>query len=245
LKYYFISDVHLGFGPREKDRAREARLLKLLHRILEEARSGEVAGLFLVGDLFDSWFDFASVVPRRHVRTLAALAQIAEHIPVDYLMGNHDFGHRDFFQTELSVALHKNDIERNLNGKRFYIAHGDGKAANDTGYLFLRKLLRNPVAQAAYKIIHPDIGIPFADWVSSRSRLHTDERNALKKYDGLKQFAEKVLASGKADYVVMGHKHEPAIHNINGGTYVNLGDWLRNYTYGVFDDAGFHLEQAP
>jgi UDP-2,3-diacylglucosamine hydrolase len=245
LKYYFISDVHLGYGPREEDRKREARLLKLLEQILSEAKVGEAAGLFLVGDLFDSWFDFGSVIPRRHVRSLAAIAHIAEHVPVEYLMGNHDFGHRDFFQAELGVALHKGDIERNLNGKRFYIAHGDGKAANDTGYLILRKVLRSSLAQAAYKIIHPDLGIPFAEWVSGRSRAYTDERDALRKHDGLKVFAEKLLANGKADYVVMGHRHEAAIHALHGGTYINLGDWLRNYTYGIFDDAGFRIEKAP
>lgn len=245
MKYYFISDVHLGFGPREEDRVRETRLLAVLERIILESESGEAQGLFIVGDLFDSWFDFGSVVPRRHVRTLAALARIAERIPVDYLMGNHDFGHRDFFQTELGIAIHRGDIERHLLGKRFYISHGDGKAANDTGYLILRKILRSPVAQAAYKIIHPDLGIPFAEWVSGRSRLHTDERDALRKHDGLKVFAEKILAEGKADYVVMGHRHEAAIHTVNDGIYINLGDWLRSYTFGIFDNAGFHLEQVP
>src|SRR5437879_1809594 len=98
-RYYFISDVHLGFGTRAEDRVRESRLLAVLERIATEARQGEASGLFVVGDLFDSWFEFASVIPRRHVRTLAALATIAERIPVEYLMGNHDFGHRDFFQS--------------------------------------------------------------------------------------------------------------------------------------------------
>lgn len=244
MRYYFISDVHLGFGTRAEDRAREARLVTLLDRILAEAVSGEALGLFVVGDLFDSWFEFASVIPRRHVRTISGLARIAEHIPVEYLMGNHDFGHRDYFEKELSIPLHRQDIQRELLGKRFYISHGDGKAANDTGYLFLRKILRSPIAQAAYKIIHPDVGIPLADWVSGRSRLHTDARNALKKYDGLRQFAEKILQSGSADYVVMGHKHDPAIIEIPSGTYINLGDWLRSYTYGVFDETGFRIEKA-
>ncbi|MDP4231895.1 MAG: UDP-2,3-diacylglucosamine diphosphatase [Bacteroidota bacterium] len=245
MRYYFISDVHLGYGPREEDRAREGRLLTLLDKILDEAIRGEAGGVFVVGDLFDSWFDFAHVIPRRHVRTIAALARIADRVPVEYLMGNHDFGHRDFFEEELSIPLHRMDIRRELLGKRFYIAHGDGKAANDTGYLFLRKLLRSPFAQAAYKIIHPDLGIPFAEWISGRSRLHTDARNALKKYDGLRQFAENILMNREADYVVMGHKHDPAIISAHGGTYINLGDWLRSYTYGVFDEAGFRIENAP
>jgi UDP-2,3-diacylglucosamine hydrolase len=95
-KYYFISDVHLGYGPRADDREREQRLLRTLDEIFIEAKADNVGAVYIVGDLFDSWFEFASVIPRRHVRTIAALARIAEIVPVEYLMGNHDFGHKDF-----------------------------------------------------------------------------------------------------------------------------------------------------
>ena len=245
MRYYFISDVHLGFGSRADDRRREARLLLVLDRILREAGQGQVAGLFIVGDLFDSWFEFLSVIPRRHVRTLAALARIAELIPVDYLMGNHDFGHRNYFERELGIPIHNTDIERELLGKRFYIAHGDGKAVKDTGYLILRSVLRSPIARAAYSVIHPDLGIPFAEWVSGRSRLHTDSRDALQKQDGMAIFAERKIAAGAHDYVVMGHRHQARITPMPQGIYVNLGDWIQSYTYGVFDEAGFRLEHAP
>jgi|SRR5581483_3855334 len=243
-KYYFISDVHLGYGPRTEDRAREARLLHLLDEIHREAAAGNVGGLFIVGDLFDFWFEFTSVVPRRHIRTMAALARIAEHAPVEYLMGNHDFGHRNYFEDELSIPIHGGDIERTLLGKRFFISHGDGKAANDTGYLILRKILRHPFLQAAYRAIHPDLGIRFAEWISGRSRAYTDGRDALRKQDGLRAFAEAKIASGTVDFVVMGHRHSPQLIPFEKGTYVNLGDWIGNYTYGIFDESGFRLEQA-
>ncbi len=252
-KYYFISDVHLGYGTRDSDRHRERRLLRLLQQIEAEARAGSVPGVFIVGDLFDSWFEFKSVVPRRHVRTLAALARIAELTQVDYLMGNHDFGHRDFFETELNIPIHRGDIERTLLGKRFFIAHGDGKAANDTGYLILRKVLRSSVAQFLYKLIHPDLGIPFAERMSHGSRAYTDQRDALQKQDGMREFAIQKLKSGKADFVVMGHRHRPMIEEVPNesesskqmGIYVNLGDWISNYTYGVFDNNGLRIEPAP
>ncbi|HEY3876489.1 MAG TPA: UDP-2,3-diacylglucosamine diphosphatase [Candidatus Kapabacteria bacterium] len=244
MTYYFISDVHLGYGPREEDRQREARLVRVLDGIIDNAKKGEVGGLFIVGDLFDSWFEFASVVPRRHVRSIAAFARIAELVPVEYLMGNHDFGHRDFFEKELSIPVHRGDIERALLGKRFYIAHGDGKAKNDTGYLILRKILRNPFLQACYRIIHPDLGIRFAEWISARSRAYTDQRDALKKQDGLLSFAEKLIEQSDVDFVVMGHRHSPMIVPFPKGTYVNLGDWIRNYTYGVFDEEGFRIVNA-
>ncbi len=241
--YYFISDVHLGYGPPPEDRVREGRLVLLLDEILKQARAGKIGGVFIVGDLFDSWFEFSSVIPRRHVRTIAALARIAELAPVEYLMGNHDFGHRNYFEKELSIPVHHGDIERTLLGKRFYISHGDGKAANDTGYLILRSILRNPALQSAYRLVHPDLGIRFAEWISGRSRAYTDQRDALHKTDGLLTFAEKLIEKKGFDFVVMGHRHAPQFIPFEKGTYVNLGDWIHSYTYGVFDENGFRIEK--
>jgi UDP-2,3-diacylglucosamine hydrolase len=244
-RYYFISDVHLGYGDRGTDRIREARLVRVLDSILEEAKSGEAAGLFVVGDLFDSWFEFGSVVPCRHIRTIAALARIAERIRVEYLMGNHDFGHRNYFEKEFSIPVHGGDIDRTLLGKRFFISHGDGKAANDRGYLILRSILRNPILQSCYRFIHPDLGIRFAEWISGRSRAYTDQREALHKEDGLQNFARDLIGRGAFDFVVMGHRHEPQLIQFERGTYVNLGDWITSFSYGVFDENGFRIERAP
>jgi UDP-2,3-diacylglucosamine hydrolase len=170
-------------------------------------------------------------------------------IPIDYLMGNHDFGHRDFFEKELHIPIHAGDIQRTLLGKKFYIAHGDGKALNDKGYLILRKILRNRAALKLYSVVHPDIAIPLAEWVSSGSRGYTDQRDALQKQDGLRLFAEALLSKGDADYVIMGHRHKPEIHELarmsgEPGRYINLGDWIKNNTYGVFDEEGFRLVNA-
>jgi UDP-2,3-diacylglucosamine hydrolase len=244
-KYYFISDCHLGYGrDREADRVREQRLLAVLEKIENEAKSGTTAGLFIVGDLFDSWFEYRQVIPKRHVRTIAMLSKIREYIPVEYLMGNHDFGHKDYFEKELSIPVHSGDIEKLLNGKRFYIAHGDGKALNDTGYIILRSILRNKFLLWCYSWLHPDIGIWIAERMSGGSRAYTDNRDTLQKQDGLRIYAEKKIAEG-FDYVIMGHRHKAEIVDIDGkGTYVNLGDWLKSYTYGVFDENGFRIEQA-
>jgi UDP-2,3-diacylglucosamine hydrolase len=160
-------------------------------------------------------------------------------------MGNHDFGHNDYFEKELSIPVHNGDIKRTLLGKRFYISHGDGKAANDTGYLILRSILRNSFLQSAFRVIHPDIGIRFAEWISGRSRSYTDGRDALQKSDGLRDFAEKLIGLGETDFVVMGHRHKSEIVKFEKGTYINLGDWIGSYTYGVFDEEGFRIEKAP
>ncbi len=246
-KYYFISDCHLGYGQdREADRAREQRVCAVLERVKHEAILGEAKTLFIVGDLFDSWFEYRQVIPRRHVRTLALLADIRQHIPVEYLMGNHDFGHRNYFRDELNIPIHSGDIERELLGKKFYIAHGDGKALNDKGYIILRSVLRNRFLLWVYSWIHPDIGISIAERMSGGSRAYTDGRDALQKQDGLRIFAEKKIREEKFDYVVMGHRHKPEIADIDGkGKYINLGDWLKSYTYGVFDESGFRIEEAP
>jgi UDP-2,3-diacylglucosamine hydrolase len=242
--YYFISDCHLGFGSdREADRQREERLIAVLEKIKAETKTGEARHLFIVGDLFDSWFEYRQVIPMRHVRTLALLAEIRKLIPVEYLMGNHDFGHRRYFHDELGIQIYSGDIERELLGKKFYIAHGDGKALNDTGYLILRKILRNKALLWGYSWLHPDIGIWIAERMSGGSRAYTDQRDALQKQDGLRIFAEKKIAEG-FDYVVMGHRHKPREDHIENGWYINLGDWLKSYTYGRFDEEGFHIEHA-
>lgn len=229
MAVYFLSDLHLGVGSRAEDRQREQRFIQLLQAIRPTATH-----LVLLGDIFDYWFEYNTVVQRQHIRTLALLADIADSgLPIDYVMGNHDFGHRDFFQDELGIHLHRNDIERCWFGKKFYLAHGDGKVANDTGYLILRSILRNKLAQSLFRWIHPDIGIALAASTSKNSRKYTDA----KEYgtpDGLRPFALQTLAKGY-DYVVMGHRHSPAIEQTPHGTYVNLGDLVKNETFASFD----------
>jgi UDP-2,3-diacylglucosamine hydrolase len=229
-KVYFISDVYLGYGTRDYDRIREALLVRLLRRIGDDA-----AHLFLVGDLFDAWFDYRRVIPRDHVRTLAVLAELrARGLPVTYLIGNHDFGHYTYFRDDLGIPPIGGDVEATITGRRFYVAHGDGKAHNDTGYLILRGILRNGLAQRLYRWLHPDLGIGLASTTSHTSRDYT----GAKEYgasDGLRDFALARLAGGY-DVVVMGHRHEVRTEEANGGLYVNLGHWLgRTPTFGVYD----------
>ena len=219
-------------------------MLAVLEKIKTEANAGEAKHLFIVGDLFDSWFEYRQVIPKRHIRTIALLAEIRKIIPVDYLMGNHDFGHRSYFRDELHIPIYSGDIERDLLGKKFYIAHGDGKALNDTGYLILRKILRNKFLLWCFSWIHPDIGIWVAERMSGSSRAYTDSRDALQQQDGLHIFAEQKILQENFDYVIMGHRHKPQEDHIGNGWYINLGDWLKSYTYGRFNEEGFHIEHA-
>ena len=170
--FYFISDLHLGVFEREKDKKREDLFLKLLERLSKDADT-----IYLVGDIFDYWFEYKTVVPAFFYRTLNAIHELVEKgIKIEYLMGNHDFGHKDFFKNEFDIDIEKDDIVREINGKRFYISHGDGKAKNDIGYSILKSVLRNPVSNKLYRIIHPDIGIGVASGSSKKSRKYTDQK---------------------------------------------------------------------
>lgn len=231
-RVYFVSDVHLGFGSRQHDVQREALLLQLLRRI-----SVDAAHVFIVGDLFDAWFDYRTAVPRHHVRTLAQLAAMREAgIPITYLMGNHDFGHYTYFRDDLDIEPIGGDVEATIGLTRFYIAHGDGKAHGDRGYLLLKAVLRSPLAQRLYRWLHPDVGIRLASGTSEKSRSHTDRKD-YGQTDGLRDFAVQQVRQGY-DIVIMGHRHQVCSERIEQGLYVNLGHWLgSDPTFGIFDPA--------
>jgi UDP-2,3-diacylglucosamine hydrolase len=232
---YFISDLHLGVLAREEDKIREDQFLALMDRLKPSCQK-----LYLVGDMFDYWFDYETVVPKYFYRTLAKLKEFTEAgIEIEYLMGNHDFGHYKFFKEELGIAVIDTDIERSHNGKRFYISHGDGKAEKDTGYLILRSILRNRIANFLYRIIHPDCGIWLASGSSKKSRTYTDNKS-YGENEGMVAFAKKKIDEG-FDYVIMGHRHKKMEIHHGKGTYYNLGEWIKEPSYGVFDGEEFKL----
>lgn len=232
---YFVSDLHLGVLPRSEDKLREDKFLDFLDMIKADCKK-----LYLVGDIFDYWFDYKTVIPKEFYRTLAKLKELSDiGIEIEYLMGNHDFGHRSFFQRELGIEVIESDIEREHNGKKFYISHGDGKADNDTGYLILRSILRNKVANLLYRIIHPDVGIAVASGSSKKSRAHTSSKE-YGENEGMVNFAKKKLEEG-FDYVIMGHRHKKLVLNHSGGVYINLGEWIIEPSYGKFDGEKFEL----
>ncbi len=239
---YFFSDVHLGLGDPESNREREDALIRFLAMVRQE----RAESLYIVGDLFDYWFEYRSVIPRGFTRTLGALASLVDAgVQVEYLMGNHDFGHRDFFEREIGVRVYHDDIERTIAGRRCYISHGDGKAFNDTGYLILKKVLRARISNAVFRFVHPDIGIGVAARASRSSRDHTNKKNYQGEKpgesDGLLAFAEKKITQEGFQLVVMGHSHRPQRIDLSGGTYINLGAWLKDRYYLALDESGPEL----
>lgn len=228
--YFFISDIHLGLQSEDIEKEKEKKLI----RFLEFAKKN-CDELFIIGDLFDYWFEYKRVIQKGFYKTLTALSNFTEGgKKIHYFIGNHDFLHRDFFEKEIGAALYHDALSIELNNKKFYIGHGDGLVKNDTGYKILKKILRNRWLQKLYTVIHPDLGIKIASSTSKKSRDYTANKN----YgigDGLFETAKLKIDSG-FDYVIFGHSHVQTLENYNNGIYINLGTWLDKPCYGEFRD---------
>jgi UDP-2,3-diacylglucosamine hydrolase len=227
-KTYFFSDAHLGIGTLREDQERELRLVRFLDFIRRDAEQ-----IFIVGDLFDYWFEYKTVVPKKYFRLFAKIAEITEKgIRIYFIAGNHDFWIKDYFRTELGMEIHLNPVEADIRGKRFFIHHGDGLLKGDTGYKILKRILRSKVNIFLFSLVHPDIAGRIARLSSQASRRYTSNR-AYESKD-MTDFAGKKISEG-FDFVVMGHNHVPSLQEIGSGTYVNLGDWIYENTYAVFN----------
>ena len=234
-QYLFISDIHLGLQAKDIEEEKE----KLLVKFLEFAVSN-CDELFIVGDLFDYWFEYKRVYQKGYFRTLTALKYLTDNkIKVHYFIGNHDFLHRDFFEKEIGAIMHKDAANFSLIGKKFFIGHGDGMVENDTGYKILKWILRNKFTQWMYSLLHPDLGIWLASRTSKSSRDYTTKKD-YGEVDGLFEAAKKKINEG-SDYVIFGHLHKKVFKNYNEGSYINLGSWLDNPCYGIFNQEGFKV----
>jgi len=226
---YFISDVHLGEQPESIEKKRVKQFIDFLREVEQSA-----SAVFFVGDLFDFWFEYKYVIPKKHFSVINQLARMREKdISITYLAGNHDFWLGRFFDRELGIQTAEDEWTEEIEGKQFFLYHGDGVAKKDYGYRFLKKLLRNRVSIKIYRWIHPDWGIPFARFVSGSSRHYTN-RIDLHDHSDYIEFAQKRFSEGY-DYVIMGHRHNPFVHEENGKKYINLGDWIYYFSYAVFD----------
>ena len=234
-QYLFISDIHLGLQSKEVEKEKE----KLLVKFLEFAESN-CDELFIVGDLFDYWFEYKRVYQKGYFRTLTALKNLTDKgIKVHYFIGNHDFLHRDFFEKEIGAVMYKDAVSFSLIGKKFFIGHGDGMVENDMGYKILKWVLRNTVTQWMYSMLHPDFGIWLASRTSKSSREFTTKKD-YGKVDGLFEAARKKIDQG-SDYVIFGHLHKKVFAKYNNGSYINLGSWLDEPCYGIYNEQGFKI----
>jgi UDP-2,3-diacylglucosamine hydrolase len=236
-KIYFISDAHLGEHGHLLEVRKEERLIAFLQHIATDA---EV--LYVVGDLFDFWFEYKHAVPAKHHRVLHRLAQlIAGGTRVVYVAGNHDFWLGDFFVREVGMEISREPLAVEHQGRRLYIAHGDGMAQKDRGYRLLKKILRHPLNVRLYRLIHPDVGIPLARLASASSRAYTDQK-ALGMVAEYERAAKKLL-SQDFDAVILGHSHYPVLRRQEEKIYLNIGDWITHFTYGLLQNGQLTLHR--
>jgi len=240
-KIYFISDVHLGAPALNNNNEREKLLVKWLDEIKQDA-----AMLFLMGDIFDYWFEYSKVVPRGFTRTLGKIAEIADSgIPVHFFTGNHDIWVFDYLPRELGVTVHYEEVRMTFNGKQFLLAHGDGLDPFDTGYHLLKKIFTNRFFQWLFARVHPNLAITIAHGWSKKSRLDKGMGEEFKgpEKEGLYVYAKSVLENEEIDYFIFGHRHLLLDLPIGEKSrYVNLGDWINHFSYGVFDGERFELK---
>jgi UDP-2,3-diacylglucosamine hydrolase len=236
-KAYFISDAHLGLGTKEEEKIKEQRLLSFLTHISKDADS-----LYILGDLFDAWFEYKTVIPKGFHRVISKLDELVQkNINVYYLAGNHDFWMDSYFRDEIGIKTYLEAFDVNVDGKKIYLHHGDGFATNDTGYLILKKIFRNPVNIKLFKLIHPNVGIRIAKKFSTTSRKYTSNKH-YGEDDGMRKAAEKKIKEGY-DIVMMGHRHVPSELKIENGLYINLGDWINHFTYAEFTNGEIALKK--
>ncbi len=241
-KIYFISDSHLGTPGFDASLLREKNMVRFLDKAQHDA-----AVIFIVGDLFDFWYEYKTVVPKGYVRILGKIAALTDRgIPVHFFVGNHDMWMDGYFEKELNVPVYFEPKEFVFNGKQFLIGHGDGLGPGDHGYKFIKKIFRNRFCQWLFGKLHPDWGIGLANYFSRRSRAmtgHTDEKFLGEENEWLISYCKEVLQTRHYDYFIFGHRHLPIDFALpQHSRYINLGDWIKYNSYGEFDGETMHLK---
>ncbi len=245
-KIYFISDFHLGADVKENpSKERERRICRWLDMAKEDA-----AMIYLVGDVFEFWFEYKKVIPKGFVRLLGKLAELRDAgIPIEFFIGNHDMWMFRYLDDELGIPIHRQHVIREHFGKRFFIHHGDGKGPGDSKYKLLKKIFSNTINQWLFRWLHPDIGIRLANAWSNRSRKnHKEEEKYFlgEKKEWLIGYSERKLKTlnEQIDFFVFGHRHLPIDYTLSNGTsrYINLGEWLSHNSYAVFDGKEMKVE---
>jgi UDP-2,3-diacylglucosamine hydrolase len=234
-KIYFLSDFHLGAPDHASSLERERILVQFLEEIKDQA-----AEIFFVGDMFDFWYEYRTVVPKGFVRLLGKIGELADAgIPMHFFVGNHDMWMKNYFQQEFNMPVYYKPVEFERNGKKFLIGHGDGLGPGDHGYKRLKKIFRNPACQFLFGVFPPMLGMGLANYMSRRSRAQTGAKEEIfleEDKEWLIIYCKEVLQQKKMDFFVFGHRHLPIDFRLNESSrYINLGDWIRYFTYAVFD----------
>lgn len=243
-KIFFASDFHLGAPTYEESRLREKKIVRWLDSIKDEA-----AAIFLLGDIFDFWFEYKYAIPKGFIRLQGRLAELTDSgLPVIFFTGNHDMWMFDYFTKEINIPVYYDPLELKVGGKTLYIGHGDGLGPGDHTYKFLKKVFRNPLCQWLFARIHPNLGIGVAQFWSSRSRINNTKKGDeqfLGDKENIWAFCKEMEKNKHHDFYIFGHRHLPLSLEVGDSNsfYHNLGQWVNQYTYGVFNGDSFEIKK--
>ncbi|MEZ4933498.1 MAG: UDP-2,3-diacylglucosamine diphosphatase [Saprospiraceae bacterium] len=234
-KTYFVSDFHLGVDGRLTSQEREKQIIRWLDMVKQDAKE-----LYLVGDVFDFWFEYKRVVPKGFVRILGKLGELRDSgLPIYFFTGNHDMWMFRYMEEELGIPIFRKPIVREINGKRFYIGHGDGLGPGDFGYKFIKAVFSNPACQWLFERLHPNFGLWLMRFFSGSSRKANPAETVFRgeEKERLVQFCNTQLEQEYFDFFVFGHRHLPIDYTLKNrkSRYINLGEWINFNSYAVFD----------
>ena len=240
VKLYFASDFHLGIPDYASSLIREKKIVAWLEMVSKDASE-----IFLMGDIFDFWFEYKTVIPKGYVRLLGKIAELTDQgIPIHLFRGNHDVWAFDYLEKEAGVHLHRKPVVKEFEGKKLFLAHGDGLGPGDGGYKFLKKVFEFKPNQFLFKWLHPDIGARMGLYFSKKSRLANLSKEGIKETkiepqdEMLYEYAKrKIIEYPDLDYLVFGHRHIPMQLKVNEkAEMLILGDWISHFSYGVFEN---------
>jgi len=234
-RVYFASDSHLGAPNYSESRKKEAKLISWLDLVSKDAQV-----IFLLGDIFDFWFEYKTVVPKGFVRLLGKLAALSDAgISIYIFVGNHDLWMKDYFETELGIPVFHKPLEVKLGEEDFLIGHGDGLGPGDTGFKLMKKVFTNPVCKWFFRWVHPDIGVALAQHLSQKNKMISGDDAITflgEDKEWLVQYCKRKLTQKHRSHFVFGHRHLPMQVSLNQESiYTNIGDWCTHFTYGAFD----------
>jgi len=241
-KIYFASDQHFGAPTPKESKPRETIFVNWLDGIKKDADV-----LFLLGDLFDFWFEYKTVVPKGYIRVLGKIAELRDAgIKIHFFVGNHDLWMRDYFEKELDIKVYYKPTVFTFDEKTFYIAHGDGLGPGDKGYKRMKKVFTNPFSKWLFRWLHPDLGVRLGQYLSTQNKLISGDEDVVflgHDKEWLVQHSHELLGQKHYDYFVFGHRHLPMEIELNDkSTYINLGDWVSHFTYAVFEEGKLSLK---
>lgn len=242
---YFLSDFHLGIPDYQRSLEREKKIVRFLDSIRKETTE-----IYLLGDVFDFWFEYEKAVPKGYVRLLGKLASLNDTgIKIHYFTGNHDMWVFGYLEKEIGVKIYRKPIIKEINGKKFFIGHGDGLGPADLGYKFIKKVFASSTCQWLFACIHPNLGIKMAEFWSRKSRIATHDLHFHGEKEWLIIYAKEILRNEHIDYFIFGHRHIPIDFSLGLSPkgenkisrYINLGEWITHFSYAVFYNGNLEL----